>query len=119
MLDKRRKTDDDSPAVSIESKLLLVIALLVPALGFGLKASCTEAPMSMKQFNVIWEYFAWVAGVIERSVRTADNSQRGDFHDCPFVMLAIEHVESEDVWEMSDSHLKLWLPIWWRFRPTS
>jgi hypothetical protein len=26
-------------------------------------------------------------------------------------MLAIEHVESEDLSEMSDLHLKLWLPI--------
>jgi hypothetical protein len=48
----RRKTDDnDSPAVSIECGLLLVIALLILPLGFGVKASCNEAAMTMKQFN--------------------------------------------------------------------
>jgi hypothetical protein len=52
-VDKRKKTDEDSPAVSIESKLLLLIALLILTLGFCFKAPCTEATRSMKQFNVI------------------------------------------------------------------
>jgi hypothetical protein len=47
------RTADDSPAAWTGSKLLLVIALLILALGLASHVQCTEAPTSMKQFNVI------------------------------------------------------------------
>jgi hypothetical protein len=57
-------------------KLLLVIALFILALGFGLKASCTEAPTSMKRFNVICPARELLP-MLDREYHECDNSFDG------------------------------------------
>ncbi|MGO8803900.1 hypothetical protein [Candidatus Binatus sp.] len=57
-------------------KLLLVIAAFILALGLGLKAFCTEAPTSMKRFNVICPARELLS-VLDRAYHECDNGFDG------------------------------------------